>query len=162
MRALAQAVLALKHVDRAGWLRVGIQSPESVAAHSFGVATLGLILCPPELDRDRVVAIALLHDLAEAVVGDITPHDGVSVDEKRRRERNAAAELFAARPDLWALWEDYEQNRSPEAHFVHELDKLDMGLQAQVYGEEADTAEFLASARTKIHHPALRAALAGD
>ncbi len=155
MKALAAAILALKHVDRAGWLRVGIAQPESVAAHSFGVATLGLILCPPELDRSRVVAIALLHDLAESVVGDITPHDGVSVDEKRRQERTAAAQLFAGRPDLWALWEDYEQDRSPEAHFVHELDKLDMALQAGAYASEADTAQFVESALKKLRSPAL-------
>lgn len=153
--------LALKETGRAGWLRVGISSPESVAAHSWGMGWLALVLAPPELDLQRVLALCLLHDLPEAVVGDVTPHDGISRQEKADRERSAAAVMLGARPDLWGLWEDYEKDRSPEAHFVHELDKLDMALQAIRYARErgADTAEFLESARASIHSPALQAVL---
>lgn len=153
--------LALKETDRAGWLRVGIDGPESVAAHSWGMAWLALVLAPPELDLHRVLALCLLHDLPEAVVGDITPHDGVPPQQKADRERSAAAVMLGARPDLWGLWEDYEKDRSPEAHFVHELDKLDMALQALRYARlrGADTAEFLSSARKAIHSPSLRAVL---
>jgi putative hydrolase of HD superfamily len=159
---LLDEVMTLKEVERAGWARVGVVEAESVAAHSWGVAMLGLLFCPPELDRGRVVLLALLHDLAEATVGDITPFDGISREEKARRERIAAARLFAGRPPLWALWEDYEQNRSPEAHFVHQLDKLDMLVQAQRYRstQGVNTAQFVESALRGIDHPALGAALA--
>ena len=51
--------LHLKHVDRAGWHRIGLAHPESVAAHSWGVAYLGLALCPPELDLQRVLTYAV-------------------------------------------------------------------------------------------------------
>jgi len=153
--------LGLKAVDRAGWAHVALQSPESVAAHSWGVAWLGLVLAPPHLDRERVLALALLHDLPEVVVGDITPHDGVSAADKADAEHTAAAHLLGARADLWGLWEDYEKNRSAEAHFVHELDKLDMALQALHYARTQGVCgdEFVASARRQITTPELVAVL---
>jgi putative hydrolase of HD superfamily len=109
-----------------GWVRAGIGTPESVADHSWGMALLAIVLCPDDLDRERVLALAIVHDLAEVRVGDITP-DEMPRDVKRERERIAAASLLREHPKLWALWEDYEQARSPEAKFVHELDKLEMG-----------------------------------
>jgi len=153
--------LALKETDRAGWVQRGLSSVESVAAHSWGMGWLALVLCPAGLDRSRVLTLCLLHDLPEAVVGDITPGDGISREQKAERERSAAATMLGARPDLWGLWEDYEQDRSPEAHFVHELDKLDMALQALHYARARglDPAEFLASARKGLSSPALLALL---
>lgn len=153
--------LALKEQPRAGWLRVGLEQPESVAAHSWGLAWLALVLAPPHLDRARLLALCALHDLPEALVGDITPHDGISRQDKADRERSAAATMLATRPDLWGLWEDYEKDRSEEAHFVHQLDKLDMALQALRYARlhGIEVAEFLASARAGIHEPGLLAVL---
>lgn len=156
--ALVAQALPLKHVDRAGWLRVGVQAPESVAAHSWGMALLALAQCPPDLDRERVLALCILHDIAEAVVGDITPHDGISKEDKRSRERVAAAQMLGDHPELWGLWEDYEQQRSAEARFVKQLDKLDMGLQAVAYRSSANTAEFVQSAQSGLD-PALQALL---
>ena len=150
MSALARLLLSaypLKRVERAGWLRVGIEQPESVAAHSWGMALLALATCPPTLDRERVVALCLLHDIAEAVVGDITPHDGISREEKRARESQAAAEILGDHPGLLALWQEYESQSSEEARFARSLDKLDMGVQASVYRSAADTSEFVESAR---------------
>lgn len=148
---------ALKHTDRAGWTRVVDGPVESVAAHSWGMALLALARCPAELDRLAVLELCLVHDLPEAEVGDITPHDGVSKHEKHRREAAAAADLFAAAPHLHARWVEYAEQRTAEARWVRQLDKLDMALQAAIYADGgADTAEFLASARPKISDPALR------
>lgn len=152
-RALFEEALRLKEIVRAGWVRAGIGTPESVADHSWGMALLGLVLCPDDLDRERVLALAIVHDLAEVRVGDITP-DEMPREVKRDRERIAAAALLREHPRLWALWEDYEQARSPEAKFVHELDKLEMGLQALRYGAPE---EFLRSARAGITDARLRA-----
>jgi putative hydrolase of HD superfamily len=154
------AALALKHVDRAGWTRVRTDAVESVAAHSWGMALLALRHCPPALDRAEVLALCILHDIAEAIVGDITPHDGVSADEKRRREDAAAAALLGDAPELLRLFRDYAERRTPDARFVRQLDKLDMALQAGIYAEEgAETAEFVESARRGISDPALAALL---
>lgn len=145
-RELLVAALALKDLDRAGWKRVGVEHPESVADHSYGVALAALVLAPPELDRARLLAMALLHDLAEVHVGDITPYDGVTPDEKHRREREAALELFRGRPDLMALWQEAEECMSAEARFLKQVDRFDLRLQAERYaGAGVDVADFLAS-----------------
>ena len=68
-------ILGLKDLDRAGWLRSGLTNVESVAAHSWGVAFLAFHLCPEELDRQRLMEMAICHDVAEIKVGDITPYD---------------------------------------------------------------------------------------
>ena len=130
------ALEALKDVQRAGWLRAGIKAPESTAAHSWGTALLALILCPDGIDRSRAVQIALVHDLAEISVGDITPHDNVSTAEKHAAEAAAFRELTCGLPRrelLMELFEEYSRAETAEAKLVHNLDKLDMALQAVRY-----------------------------
>ncbi len=151
------AGLPLKHLPRAGWQRVGVATPESVASHSWGMAWLVLRLCPAHLDRGQCLALATLHDLPEVLVGDLTPHDGVSKTEKHAREARAASQLLADRPDLLALVREYADQSSPEARFVRDLDKLDMALQALVYADRADTLEFVESALRSAHSPEVRA-----
>lgn len=160
-RDLLMEALGLKELDRAGWRRAGVSQPESVAAHSWGITWLALLTCPPELDRERVLAMAVLHDLPEVRVGDITPYDGVDVADKRRAEEGAAAEIFASRHDLSVLWQEYADRSTPEARFVHQLDKLEMGLQAQRYTSTTgvDTTEFLDSALAAVTDTRLRALL---
>ena len=147
--------MGLKHVTRAGWVRAGIPSPESVAGHSWGMAWLVMVLAPPNINRLRAMELAIVHDLAEARVGDITPHDGVSRAEKKRLETEAIDSMLADRPDLLEIWREYDDSTSPEAKFVHDIDRLDMALQAHHYGNshDADTHEFMDSAIQSIHNP---------
>lgn len=159
MREALIEALALKALPRAGWVRVCVPDPESVAAHSWGVATLVLVLCPPDLDRERALAIALVHDLAEVRVGDLTPHDGVPRDEKARREREAFVDLVAALPnaeELTGCFDDY--GVTAEGRFVQACDKLDMALQAAAYerGTDLDLSEFVDSALSKLSAGVLR------
>ncbi len=148
--------LALKDLERAGWVRAGVRKPESVAAHSWGVAWLALSLCPPEVNRERALELAIVHDLPEVHSGDITPHDGISKKEKTRRERAALSRLVDGHPksdELTALWEEYETGESPEARFVKACDKLDMALQAQwIEGQQTnlDLQEFVQSALARL------------
>ena len=150
------AGMPLKNVVRAGWLRVGISRPESVAAHSWGLCWLVLRLCPPTLDRGRCLSLATLHDLPEVLVGDITPHDGVTRADKRQMEALAARDLLGDRPDLLALIQEYSDHSTPEACFVHDLDKLDMALQALLYADGADTTEFVDSALRSVDSDLVR------
>ncbi len=146
-RGLAQEAMRLKEVDRAGWKRIGVTHPECVAGHSWGVALLALLRCPPDLDRGKLLAMAVLHDLAEVRVGDITPHDSVPPEEKHRRERAAMDDLLAHRPDLRAIWDEAEAGVTAEARLLKELDRAEMGLQAERYSEQGfDVSEFLAAA----------------
>ena len=154
--ALVEA-LGLKDVRRAGWEQVGIDGAESVAAHSWGVALLALTLCPPELDLACVLRLALVHDLPEVRVGDLTPRDQVAPAEKRRRETLAAEDLLGPWPDLLAAWREYDEGTSAAARFVHQLDGLDLGLQAHRYRDRgADLSQFRDSALRRLSDPALR------
>ena len=149
----------LKRVTRAGWTRKSIPFPEDVAAHSWGVAWLVTVLLPDDLDRARALTYAVLHDLAEVRVGDITPHDGVTREEKQTREADAMQVLTAPLPPhVLAAWETYEHQRDPESRFVRQLDRLDMAIQAVAYARchDVDTREFLGSAEKVIVHPRLR------
>lgn len=155
--------LALKQVDRAGWVREGLPHPESVAAHSWGVSWLVLALAPPALDRGRMLTYAVLHDLAEAWTGDVTPHDGMPTAQKHARERSAMQALTErlGRPDLLATWEAYERQDDEEARFVRQLDRIDMALQARRYARDhgLNAAPFLESARGVLSDPDLLAVL---
>tara|TARA_B100000459_G_C8570921_1_gene198638 strand:+ start:659 stop:1123 length:465 start_codon:yes stop_codon:yes gene_type:complete len=154
MREDLMAYLGLKDVLRQGWVNAGVESPESVAAHSWGMAILALKLCPPELNLERVLTLCLVHDLPEVVVGDLTPSDDRST--KAEDERAAMGQLA---PEWVVLLDEYETQSSPESVFVRSLDKLDMALQAKVYMErsELDLNQFIESARKTLgDHELLR------
>ena len=153
--------LELKDLPRAGWVRVGVPAPESVAAHSWGVAWLVLVLCPEDLDRARALELAVVHDLPEVRAGDTTPHDGLGAAEKSARERRALDGLLDGVPraaQLSALWEEYEAGDTAEARFVKACDKLDMALQAAAYQPRtsADLSEFVDSALARLPGGLLR------
>ncbi|MFT4884270.1 MAG: putative hydrolase of HD superfamily [Natronomonas sp.] len=132
----------LKDELRTGWQLRGIESPESVAAHSWGLSLLVVRFCPPDLDRERALEIAAVHDVAEAEIGDIatraeTGAQTVEKAEKERRERAAMdGPLSGLGADIKEVWEAYEARESPEARFVKDMDLLDTCLQALVYERE--------------------------
>lgn len=156
LRTLLLEAVTLKSVDRAGWKRHGINPPESVAAHSWGVSWLVLVLCPPELNRHQALAMAILHDLPEVRCGDITPYDSVSTEEKAELETAAIKGMLKGIPqgdELVATWREYQSGQSPEARFVKACDKLDMALQAESYSHQhpsANLQEFIDSALAKL------------
>lgn len=159
----------LKQLYRQGWLQRGVppERCESVAEHSFGVTLLAVLLAEahfPDLDAEKVIRIALLHDLGEIYAGDLTPADNVDADEKHRRERVSVEKVLLKLPRgarYVALWEEYERQETPEAQFVRQIDRLEMALQASVYEHQqlADLGEFFTSAGEAVTLPELRAVL---
>ena len=94
------------------------------------------------LDISKCMEMAVVHDLAESIVGDIAPSDGVSKSEKEHLEREAMKEISAtldvaygdvAKRRLLKTFEEYEHRSSPEALAVKDLDLLDMIVQADEY-----------------------------
>jgi putative hydrolase of HD superfamily len=162
---------ALKHEPRRGWrLKVGVSDPESVADHSFGVALLALV-CGDLLrvDTCRLVRMALVHDLAEVLLGDAMPEEYGSIAARRRAEAGAFEELLRSLPrrlreSLGAAWAELTARKTPEARLLWELDRLEMGLQARNYAERgfatAALQEFVRAARRRIRTPLLRGLLA--
>jgi putative hydrolase of HD superfamily len=134
-----------------------------VADHTFRVAVLAWLAAGEmtDLNRDRVLKLALLHDLAEAITGDLPPYDPEElsrVDQvdrpsmlNRRHVRDAsrsavkraaeaaaltnlAADLpFRRAAEIMDLSRELRDGTSPEARFVKQVDKLETYLQSREY-----------------------------
>lgn len=150
---------SLKTTKRKGWINHGIKGPESIADHMYRMALMALIAGDlPGVNRERCIKIAIVHDIAEAIVGDITPSDGVPKEEKSRREQAALNEMCKVlgggmrADEIQELWAEYENNSSLEANLVKDFDKVELILQALEYenehGKELD--EFFHSVAGKI------------
>lgn len=126
----------LKSELRHSWLSSGRQ--ESVAEHSWQMGLLALLLHPRlehPVSLDRALRLVLVHDLAEAIVGDVPAFAGPEAREgKAEAERAAFHALVAPLPAdeaaaLVALFDEYESAATPEAKFVKAVDKLEVQLQ---------------------------------
>lgn len=108
--------------------------PESTAEHSWRLSLMAMLLAGPlGADPARLVKICLVHDLAEALTGDV-PAPMQLGDGKQAAERAAMIELAAPLPatlreELLALWEEYEGGGSLEGRLAKGLDKLETILQ---------------------------------
>lgn len=166
MLAFTQIVRLLKTQPRTGWVDRGIplEKTESIADHMYRMSIIAMALPNRQVNIDRCVKIALVHDIAESLVGDITPFGGVTKAEKHRRELDTIDYLvkivspynseFAE--EMKELWLEYEEIRSPEAVYVKDIDKFEMIQQAwdyeQEYGQKYDLSEFYRS-RSNIKTP---------
>ncbi len=163
--ALHARVARLKASPRRGWQRRGLEHPESIADHVFGVAALALVAARHRgLSVERAVVTAVIHELCEAIVGDIIPADGVSAERKRALEEAATREVLAEIGDsgeLEELWLDFEYGRTPEGALVKQLDRVEMALQAAAYEQDGrwDLSEFHRSARDSVKEADLIAVL---
>ncbi|KAH6673922.1 HD domain-containing protein [Plectosphaerella plurivora] len=162
----------LKTTKREGWRRFGIARGESIADHMYRMSLL-TFACPAALkdriDLNRCIKMALIHDMAESLVGDITPVDGVAKPEKNRREAETmdyitkgllgGVEGGVAGTEMRAIWQEYEDSKTLESLFVHDLDKMELLLQMFEYEKRAratlDLGEF-AYVATKFSLPETR------
>ncbi|KAI8321523.1 hypothetical protein GQ54DRAFT_181164 [Martensiomyces pterosporus] len=151
----------LKRTKRTGWINNGISGPESIADHMYRMGIMAMLIEDPTLDRHRCIKMAIVHDLAEALVGDITPYDGVSKEKKREMELDGMREIAKTLGDseyakeIEALWLEYEDDETAEAHLVHDLDKCEMIQQAMEYerSDGKDLESFFASTKGIFRHP---------
>ena len=128
----------LDRVPRSGYFLRGISDCESVSEHTFHLAMLVWLLAAeePDLDRSRVVELALMHDVAELRIGDLprTATTYLPADVKHAAERLAAVDILApADPRATALYEEYEAAATSEARFVRACDKLQLMIKVTVY-----------------------------
>jgi len=155
----------LKKIPRQGWIdKLSVNHPESVADHVFSMAIMGMIFSDLEnQDTEKILKIILLHDLAESIMGDMTP-DQISKEEKIVLENKTMKNILKNLPpsiqkQYGLLWEEYQSNNSKEAKIVHQLDKLEMALQAKIYFNEGYPEEkltsFFNSSKSQITDPKL-------
>lgn len=157
----------LKSLERKGWKIAGVNSAESVADHSFAVALLTMLEAKRRsLDVGAAIGMALIHDLEEAVTGDLTPMDKrirgrrrVEADRRAAVNRLLAVLPRKSRPSYESLWTDLRLLRTREARLVHEIDRLEMVFQAKSYENlvgGGKTRAFYKSAAREIRDPSFR------
>ncbi|MEJ7901836.1 MAG: HD domain-containing protein [Thermomicrobiales bacterium] len=168
LAVVLRTVQELKRVKRTGWIDRGVPpgEVESVADHSYLTALIAWMasIDDPTLDSDRVLKLAIIHDLAESIVGDAPPYEAHEVPDRAdidalraffsvrhtRTVEGAAAKkageheafqrlargmLPGTRSELSSLWEEYETQSTPEARFVKDVDRLEAYLQALHYAD---------------------------
>lgn len=163
----------LKTTKREGWRRFGINRGESISDHMYRMSMISMFAPPalaPRLDIPKCIKMSLIHDMAELLVGDITPVDNVPKPEKSRREaetmdyltknllRNVAGGTTGE--EIRAIWQEYEDSKTLDSHFVHDVDKLELLLQMMEYERcgqgKVDLGEFV-YVSTRITLPEMKA-----
>ncbi|KAG8215085.1 HD domain-containing protein, partial [Butyriboletus roseoflavus] len=144
----------LKTQKRTGWIDHNVPNPESISDHMYRMAVLAMCTSDATLDVSKCVMMCVVHDLAEAQVGDITPRERIPKGEKRRLEAEAmynfVHDMLHASPAalrIEALWKEYEEGVTPEAKFVK-----------GTFGQTRDgTARgFFDSSLPHLQHPEIR------
>ncbi|KAL6717244.1 hypothetical protein ACLMJK_005159 [Lecanora helva] len=158
----------LKTTKREGWRRFHIEHGESISDHMYRMSIITM-LAPPSLSAKlnipHCTKMALAHDMAESLVGDITPRDDVAkqVGEKARREgltmdylcNTLLGAWHGGEPgkDIRAIFQEYEDEITQESLFVHDVDKIELLLQMLEYERrgrgDVDLSEFL-GVRAKV------------
>ena len=156
-----------KRIPRTGWGMHGIPTPESVAEHTYSLSFLTLQLAPMLSDRhnyplniNKLVKMAILHDLGEIETGDIVVSRGAIIDLQKRRdkeekEKKGIQKLFKEtdKSNLAVnLFSEMIERETLEANIFWQLDKLDMAIQALDYELEhkKDLSEFFENAKANI------------
>jgi len=140
----ARLVGKLKRTPRTGWKERKVKNPESVADHSFRTTLLGMLLSDSEkLNTEKVIRMLLLHDIEESIIGDITAICKVKMNKMdlKKKQLRAIKKVLSSLPrDLrnkyFLLWKELEDEKSIEAKFCKDMDKLEMMIQAHDYEME--------------------------
>ena len=133
----------LKYKIRSGWDKnhwnVSKERIESVAEHVYGTCILAISLDSEfefQIDLNKVIKMLVVHELGEVVIGDITPFDNVSKEEKLRREHEAIIQVIGnlvKKDELIALLYEFDEKKTKEARFAYYCDKLEADIQSKVY-----------------------------
>jgi len=107
--------------------------PENDAEHSWHLGLAAIVLAEhanePGLDLLRVLKMVIIHDLVEIDAGDTFAYDAAGMAGQHEREARAADRVFGMLPGdqaaaFRALWDEFEERRTPEARFAAALDRF--------------------------------------
>jgi len=130
----------LKSEKRANKLSNG--EYESVASHSWMMGLFALLFhnkLENKIDIGRVLQIILVHDLAESIAGDIPIHEQCAEDKCKIDAEKAAIDKITSllssekKQEILSLWQEYEDNKTPEAKFAKACDKLEALAQSLMF-----------------------------
>ena len=133
----------LKYKIRSGWDKthwnVSKERIESIAEHVYGTCILALSLdseFKANLDINKIIKMLVLHELGEVIIGDITPFDNITPEEKMKKEHEAMREVIGDlvnQEEFLSLLFEFDEKKTKEAIFAHHCDKLEADIQAKVY-----------------------------
>jgi len=140
----------LKSVKRTGWVLEGVKDAESVADHTWRMSLLITLLTPKNLNKEKLLEMNTIHDLGEIGVGDIKWESGKKIigDQKAKREDEMGAMkvIFGSYSEgskYINLLKEFNEQKTPEAKFLKQIDKLEMALQALEYEQQGHPAKRL-------------------
>ena len=165
-----ELAMRVKNIARTGWMMRGVPPSESetVAAHSYEVAVLALVLGGKlrssgfAVDIEKTLKLALLHDIAESVIGDIVKAVKERIPNPRAIEVDALREL--GMEEYAKLFEELELGSSAEAYLVEVCDNLATLLQAIRYVNRGYTQvlELAESVRRRLERMLTSGPLPGE
>ncbi len=156
-----------KKILRTGWVREKIVDPESVAEHSFRVSVLSMAIAERfGLDKEKLIQMAILHDLGELITGDLVWSRGTKIDIKKRQkkeklEKEGIIKIFKLIDEdnqYASLYDEMIERKTDEAKFFWQLDKLEMAIQSLEYenSDKKNLSEFFINADLQIDSPFLK------
>lgn len=138
----------LKDKIRSGWdeshWNVSKERIESVAEHVYGTCILALAInseFDSDLDIAKVLKMLVLHEIGEVIIGDITPFDNLTPEEKQRIEHVAMEKVLGdliKKEEYVSLLLEFDERKTKEAIFARHCDKLEADIQAKVYQDSGD------------------------
>ncbi|AHY79279.1 YGL101W-like protein [Saccharomyces cerevisiae] len=153
--AFLNIIQLLKTQRRTGWVDHGIDPCESISDHMYRMGLTTMLITDKNVDRNKCIRIALVHDFAESLVGDITPNDPMTKEEKHRREFETVKYLCesiirpcseSASREILDDWLAYEKQTCLEGRYVKDIDKYEMLVQCfeyeQKYNGKKDLKQF--------------------
>jgi len=166
-------VQKLKDIERNGWIIRKVKNPESVLDHSFIVAVLSMLYAKKlNLDAEKSMKLALIHDLGECYTGDIPsrpkesdqPVDNVT---KTKLEDESTKKIISLLPSEFRmefsdLWDELKANKTKEAILVKDLDHIEPIIQLFHYKNRSKNLgeqEWFEVAKRRIKSPEIRTLL---
>lgn len=133
----------LKNTIRTGWKDWNVQREriESVAEHIYGTQMLAIAMKSEynyDIDLKKVIFMLAIHELGESLIGDLTVFQ-ITKEDKEKKEHEAVHKILSGLLDgkqIEELFLEFDKQKTKEAIFAYQCDKLECDLQSKLYDEE--------------------------
>ena len=138
--------IKLNNMIRSGWnnnhWNIKAERLESISEHVYSTCILAIAMqseVPHDLDINKVIKMLVLHEIGETIIGDITPTDNITAEDKEKMEHEAMKEVLASlseRDELLALLYEFDEHKTNESLFAFRIDKMQADIQAKIYQDK--------------------------
>ena len=138
----------LKYKIRSGWDKnhwnIKSERIESIAEHVYGVSILAIAINSEfdlDIDMEKVLKMITIHEIGEVLIGDITPFDNITPEQKEEMEHKAMLDVLGnlcQRDELFKLLLEFDEHKTKESQFAFLCDKMEADIQAKVYQDRGE------------------------